>query len=141
MATDPLDFDGLLAEAPEPQGDGSDLPGGTVIGHVHLHVADLAAAVDFYENKVGFERMMVLGDHAAFLSVGGYHHHIGLNTWAGVGAPPPPENAVGLERWTLVVPDEAAERALAERLRTNAGAPNGHTAQDPSGNRVHFVTG
>ena len=70
------------------------------IGHVHLKVADLQRALDFYCGVLGFT-MTTSRPGAAFISAGGYHHHLGLNTWAGVGAPPPPEHAVGLRGFTI----------------------------------------
>lgn len=100
MATDPLD---LQSVANEP---GAELPwtgldAGTVIGHVHLHVPSLIAAERLYCGIVGFEPMVRTYPGALFVAAGGYHHHLGLNTWMGEGAPPPPENAVGL-RWFSV---------------------------------------
>src|SRR3954471_16506797 len=97
----PLDLDGLLAtvaaEEPTPHA----APGLTV-GHVHLHVGDLAASTAFYRDGLGFEVMTDLGS-AVFLSAGGYHHHVGVNVWRGRGVPVAPEGAVGLRHWTLVV--------------------------------------
>src|SRR5580765_3898855 len=72
------------------------IPGGTDIGHVHLKVADLERAVAFYRDVLGFDVMTTYGDQAAFLSAGGYHHHIGLNTWESAGGAPPPRGATGL---------------------------------------------
>ena len=100
MATDPLD---LQSVANEP---GAELPwmgleAGTVIGHVHLHVSSLVEAERLYCGIVGFEPMVRTYPGALFVAAGGYHHHLGLNTWMGEGAPPPPENAVGL-RWFSV---------------------------------------
>jgi catechol 2,3-dioxygenase len=80
------------------------IPPGTDIGHVHLKVSSIDRALDFYCGVLGFELMTVLGDSAAFVSAGGYHHHLGLNTWAGIGAPPPPEDAVGLRSFTVESP-------------------------------------
>ena len=95
MATDPLDLQSVSAEP------GAELPwtgldAGTVIGHVHLHVASLVEAERLYCGIVGFEPMVRTYPGALFVAAGGYHHHLGLNTWLGEGAPPPPENAVGL---------------------------------------------
>jgi catechol 2,3-dioxygenase len=72
------------------------IPAGTDIGHVHLKVSDINRSLDFYCGVLGFELVTVLGDSAAFVSAGGYHHHIGLNTWHSRGAGPPPSRATGL---------------------------------------------
>lgn len=100
MATDPLDVNDVAAEP------GADLPWtgldvGTVIGHVHLHVPDLARAGQFYCDGLGFTPTLRRYPGALFVAAGGYHHHLGLNVWAGLGAPPPPANAVGLRRFTI----------------------------------------
>jgi catechol 2,3-dioxygenase len=109
MATDPLD---LQAVHDEPGADApwAGLDAATVIGHVHLHVPDLEAAEQFYCGRIGFAPTLRRYPGALFVAAGGYHHHLGLNTWAGVGAPPPPRNAVGLRSFTV----EAAGQASAE---------------------------
>jgi catechol 2,3-dioxygenase len=84
------------------------------IGHVHLKVADLDRALSFYRDVLGLELQARLGDQAAFVSAGGYHHHIGLNTWESQGASPPPRNTTGLYHVALRYPDR---RALADALR------------------------
>jgi catechol 2,3-dioxygenase len=86
----------------------------TDIGHVHLKVADLDRAVTFYRDVLGFDVTGRLGDQAAFLSAGGYHHHIGLNTWESRGASPPPRGATGLYHVAIRFP---TRRALADALR------------------------
>jgi catechol 2,3-dioxygenase len=87
----------------------------TDIGHVHLKVADLDRALGFYRDVLGFELMQRLGDEAAFLSAGGYHHHIGLNTWESAGGPPPPPGTTGLYHVAIRYPTRAA---LADALRS-----------------------
>ena len=77
------------------------MPRGTVMGHVHLHVPHLDTAEAFYCGRVGFEPVVRRYPGALFVAAGGYHHHLGLNTWVGVGAPPPPANAVGLRSFTI----------------------------------------
>lgn len=72
------------------------VPAQTRIGHVHLKVADLNRALEFYRDLLGFELTMMYGSHAAFISAGGYHHHIGLNTWHSKGSPPASKDGVGL---------------------------------------------
>jgi catechol 2,3-dioxygenase len=98
---DPLDMQGLLElagdEDPPPQADP-----GLVVGHLHLHVGDIDRALAFYRDVIGFEVMTLLPS-AAFISAGGYHHHLGLNTWRGEGVPPAPPDVVGLEHWTLLL--------------------------------------
>lgn len=100
MATDPLDLDSLFdepgAEAPWPG-----LESTTVMGHVHLHVPHLDTAEALYCGRIGFDPMLRRYPGALFVSAGGYHHHLGLNVWTGVGAPLPPENAVGLRAFTI----------------------------------------
>ncbi len=76
----------------------------TTIGHVHLTVADLERSLAFYRDLLGFEVTARYGDTAVFLSAGGYHHHIALNTWAGVGAPPPPKGHSGLYHFAILYP-------------------------------------
>jgi catechol 2,3-dioxygenase len=138
MASDPLDVDSLLADA---RRDGApELPPDTRVGHIHLHVARLDEAERFYTTGLGFDLVTRYGGTASFMSAGGYHHHVAVNTWAGVGAPRPPEGAIGLRQFVVRVsrPDEVAR--VAARLR-DAGytadvAPDSLTTADPSGNRV-----
>jgi catechol 2,3-dioxygenase len=87
----------------------------TDIGHVHLKVADLDRAIGFYRDVLGFELMQRLGDQAAFLSAGGYHHHIGLNTWESAGGSPPPAGTTGLYHLAIRFPTRTA---LARALRS-----------------------
>ncbi|MFB5758770.1 VOC family protein [Paenibacillus medicaginis] len=114
MGTDPVDVEGLLAASEHLQWTG--LPAGTVIGHVHFHVSDLKDAEQFYVNLLGFDITAFYGSMALFISAGGYHHHIGLNTWAGVGVPPVPENAAGIDYFTLRLPDQKELDAVVTRL-------------------------
>jgi catechol 2,3-dioxygenase len=94
-----------MAEAIDPRVD---------IGHVHLKVSDLDRAIGFYRDILGFELMQQMGDQAAFLSAGGYHHHIGLNTWESQGGPPPPRGTTGLYHTAIRYPDR---KALANALK------------------------
>ena len=110
------------------------------IGHVHLKVADLERALQFYCGVLGFELTQRRGDRAAFVSAGGYHHHVGMNTWTSAGAPPPPPGARGLDWYQVLLPGQDELRAEAERLEA-AGVPleqrdDGLVATDPSGNRT-----
>jgi catechol 2,3-dioxygenase len=138
MSTLRLDLDDLLADARDGAPGADGMPTGTRIGHVHLNVADLDQAEAFYSGLLGFDVTVRGYPGALFLSMGGYHHHIGVNTWAGPGAPPPPPGSVGLEWFELTV-DQAHElEELEERL---AGAnlevervAGGLRTSDPSGN-------
>ncbi|KGE16588.1 VOC family protein [Paenibacillus wynnii] len=115
MSTDPVDVDGLLAASEDLTWSG--LPEGTVIGHVHFHVGDLGKAKGFYVDLLGFELTAYYGDAAMFISAGGYHHHIGLNIWAGQGAPAAPEDAAGIDYFTLLLPSEEERAVVVERVR------------------------
>lgn len=151
MTTDPLDLDDLLGAAPQATEPSHTLAPGTTIGHVHLHVASLADAQAFYVGLLGFDLMQRFGQSALFVSAGGYHHHVGLNTWAGAGAPPPPDGAIGLRHFVVRLPDVAAREAVVARLRaanlpvapadstTLKGRPTsdgGALVRDPSGNSI-----
>ena len=100
MATDPLDLQSVHDE-PGAESPWSGLETGTVIGHVHLHVPHLDTAEQFYCGRIGFEPTVRGYPGALFVAAGGYHHHLGLNIWTGVGAPPPPAHAVGLRSFTI----------------------------------------
>jgi catechol 2,3-dioxygenase len=95
---------------------------GVDIGHVHLKVSDLDRALAFYRDVLGFEEMARMGDQAAFISAGGYHHHIGLNTWESRGGSPPPPGSTGLYHTAIRYP---SRQALAKALRrvVEAGVP------------------
>ena len=119
----------------------------TDIGHVHLKVADLDRAIAFYRDVLGFELMGRLGDQAAFLSAGGYHHHIGLNTWESRGGSPPPRGATGLYHVAIRYPTRAALaralRALIERSYPLDGASDHAVSEalylrDPDGNGIEL---
>jgi catechol 2,3-dioxygenase len=144
MATDPLDFDGVLAELERDDRPWDGLAPATTIGHVHLHVADLRAAEAFYHGVLGFDIITNYGGAALFISAGGYHHHLGLNTWAGVGAPPPPLDAAGLRHFAVVLPDRDALEQVAARVREAGIAAEqtdaGLLVRDPSQNGVLLTT-
>lgn len=114
MATDPLNVPDLLREA----GDGAwtGMPAGTVMGHVHLHVGDITTGSDFFSELLGLDRIVWHYPGALFLSAGGYHHHLGVNTWAGHGATAPSEEDAQLLEWTIELPDVDAVRAVEQRL-------------------------
>jgi catechol 2,3-dioxygenase len=136
-----LDVKALFSHLKEDDKLDVSVPKETRIGHVHLHVRDVDEAVDFYHGVIGFD---VMGNaksmHAAFVSAGGYHHHIGLNTWQGEGAPPPPADALGLRYFTVELPDQAALDEVTARVE-KAGLPANQTEDglllyDPSQNGV-----
>ena len=125
MTTIPLDTDSLLADVGEAESD--DLPDGTTVGHVHLCVRDVDEMVGFYRDRLGMGLTAQLGDQAAFLSAGGYHHHLGGNTWESRGAEPAPEGTARLLSFTIVLPDAEEVARVAERI-------GGTEVRDPSGN-------
>ena len=140
MATDALDAENLLSEGIEGMWNG--LPAGTVMGHIHLHVAELVKTEEFYTKGLGFEVVSRYGPQALFISSGKYHHHIGLNTWNGAGAPTPPANSVGLESFSLVLPDEVSLKETVASLK-KIGAPvqienSIPITIDPSGNKIRL---
>lgn len=98
------------------------IPPRTTIGHVHLKVSDLARSVAFYRDVLGFEVQMMYGTQAAFLSAGGYHHHLGLNTWESAGSEPAPRRAPGLYHVAILFPEER-DLAVAVKRVLQAGVP------------------
>jgi catechol 2,3-dioxygenase len=140
MATEPLDLDALMKELPDHDAPWGGMPAGTVIGHVHLRVTQIAPAEAFYRDVLGFDLTTRYGDAASFLSAGGYHHHIAVNTWASLGAPPPPDGAAGLAHFVVRLPDRTELDRVTERVSA-AGVPalriaDGVLVRDPSGNGV-----
>jgi catechol 2,3-dioxygenase len=130
MATLPLDLHDLAGElAGEDSEPDGGMPAGTRMGHVHLQVADLAAAERFYVEALGFEAMVRGYPGALFVAAGGYHHHLGLNTWASADGPPTTRGARGLDRFTIALPDRTALDAAAQRL-TDAGHAARGDAED-----------
>jgi catechol 2,3-dioxygenase len=143
MATLPLDLEGVLGGLDPAEPPPAGMPGDTTMGHVHLQVADIPAAEGFYNAGLGLDVMVRSYPGALFLAAGGYHHHLGVNTWQSQGAPAPPEGALGLDRYELVFPDAASRDAAAEGV-SGSGDPlelgEGVLATDPSGNRVLLTT-
>jgi len=127
MATDSLDLDSLLAEVDGEDQAQTGLPPGTSIGHVHLRVSDLGRAEAFYHGVLGFEVTVRTYAGALFLSAGGYHHHIGVNVWAGVGIPALPENSIGLRDFTVRLPDREALSWILRRAQAQHVAIAGAT--------------
>lgn len=141
MTTLPLDVGGLLGELAEEAAEPFEqLAAGTVMGHVHLRVADVGAAIGFYRDVLGFGLMASFGGSAAFLGAGGYHHHFGANSWESAGAPPAPPDAATITRATVLVPDAGVRDRLVESVARagHEGEPvdGGVLVRDPSSNPI-----
>ena len=144
MDTLPLDLEGVVASITAGDTSSAAMAEGTRIGHVHLQVATIPETEAFYVGALGFEPTVRSYPGALFVSAGGYHHHLGLNTWAGPGAPAPPPGARGLRSFTIVLPDDASLSATLERAAA-AGvdvdlADGRATVTDPSGNAAVLTT-
>lgn len=142
MVTEPFDFEGVLRAR---DGVWRGLPPDTIMGHVHLQVAEIAATEAFYVERLGLDRVLRFGPAATFLAANGYHHHIGANTWAGAGLAPAPEDAARLLWYEIRQPDNAALDDIGARL-TAAGYPFERVTGelqlvDPSGIRLRLTTG
>jgi catechol 2,3-dioxygenase len=139
MTTDPLDVQDLLAAGGGQPWDGA--PSGTTMGHVHLHVGNLDAAETFYHRGLGFDKTVWSYPGALFLAAGGYHHHLGTNTWA--PGPSAAEDEPRLLEWELVVPQVADAAAAAESLRAGGfiadTTDSGVATADPWGTRLRIV--
>ncbi|HAL81601.1 MAG TPA: glyoxalase [Mucilaginibacter sp.] len=123
------------------------IPAQTRIGHVHLKVSDLQKSLAFYCDLLGFDKIMMYGSQAAFISAGGYHHHIGLNTWQSKGAPPAPDYAPGLYHTAILYPERRDLAVILQRLinaeYTISGASDHGVSEaiylrDPDGNGVEL---
>jgi catechol 2,3-dioxygenase len=138
MATDPLDLASIVRDGGEEKWGG--MPSGTVMGHMHLHVGDLDRAGAFYSEGLGFDRMIWKYPGALFLGAGGYHHHLGTNTWAGAAAPPAAEDEPRLLEWTIELPTAADVAAAGESLSSRGFAADRESddvvARDPWGTVV-----
>ena len=129
------------------QKDSPPVDGRVEIGHVHLKVADLERALDFYCGVLGFELMQKMGKEAAFVSAGGYHHHIGLNTWESRGGHPPPPGSTGLYHFAIRYPSRAALADALRRLQkariplqgaSDHGVSEALYLSDPDGNGIEL---
>ena len=140
---DPIDLEELFTHLREDDRLDAPMPDETRMGHVHLHVADVEDALRFYHDLVGFDVMGHVPG-VGFVSAGGYHHHLGLNTWAGRGARPAPEGSAGLRRFTIELPTKRDLDDVVNRLEHGdvrlAEEDGGLAATDPSQNRVLFRT-
>lgn len=142
MDTIPLNLDDFMKE-PEAAQPWQGVPKDTIVGHIHLHVSHLKEAEKFYTDGLGFDIVSRMGDSALFMSTNRYHHHIAVNVWNGVDAPPTPPNMVGLEHFTIVLPDE--DKLEEVKLNLQAIDASFHESQgeinttDPAGNRIKLV--
>ncbi|OAX50521.1 VOC family protein [Paenibacillus sp. AD87] len=144
MSSDPVDVDSLFALAANEPWQG--LPAGTVIGHVHFHVRSLEESRRFYTGVLGFDIVGNFANMSAlFVSAGGYHHHIGLNIWAGTGAPVNPDNATGIDYFTIIYDGkEQLEQAVEQLRQSNASIEQQGTdwfTVDPQNIRIRLTTG
>jgi catechol 2,3-dioxygenase len=123
------------------------IPEQTRIGHVHLKVSDLDTSLAFYCGLLGFEVTLMYGEQAAFISAGGYHHHIGLNTWHSKGSPPAPERGVGLYHTAILYPNRKDLALIYKRLQkadypltgaSDHGVSEALYLNDPDGNGVEL---
>lgn len=142
MASNPLDFESVVAEGGNSPWAG--MPSGTTIGHVHLHVGNLEDAKRFYHEAVGLDVMVWSYPGALFLAAGGYHHHLGNNTWAGSGATPPAKDEPQLLQWQLVLPTapdvaNAAENIRAKGYSATPEEIGGSVAVDPWSTNVQLI--
>lgn len=138
MVTEPLNIEEILkTDTGEPF---NGLPEDTVMGHLHLHVANIEEAVHFYSEGLGLDIVSRSGPQAAFLSFDKYHHHIGINVWNGVGAPRPDKNNTGLNYYVMKYHTESAVEKTVENLKELGyeveETPEGYFSEDPSGNKV-----
>jgi catechol 2,3-dioxygenase len=141
MVTLPLNLEDLLAQSGGAPGD--EVAAGTGIGHVHLKVADVERTRDFYARAIGMDEQAAMPS-AAFMSAGGYHHHIGLNSWQSQGAPQAPETAPGLRRLEFALSDQRELQALDERLHAGGAEPAAASegvvlVRDPDGELLAFA--
>jgi catechol 2,3-dioxygenase len=144
MAADPVDISGVLAEGDRVGAPWSGMAAGTRIGHIHLQVGDIPQAEAFNHGVLGFDVVAQLPD-ALFVSAGGYHHHVGLNTWHSRGAGPAPEGSAGLRFYTIDLPTEEARAAVVARLDAaglaHEEAGDAVVVQDPWRNAIHLRAG
>src|SRR5207244_12308183 len=138
----PLGLKDVLSELSPATGPQPVAPAGTTMGHVHLQVADIAEAEGFYNGVLGFDVMVRGYPGALFVSAGGYHHHLGLNTWHSAGSGPPSPGSVGLRHYEVQLPDSSELAAVLGRLHAagidTSDVPGGTRVRDPSGSRVRL---
>lgn len=143
MATDPVDVEGIVAAVENPAAPFTGMHEGTTIGHMHLRIGDVPQAEAFYSGIIGFD-VVATWHSALFVSAGGYHHHLGLNTWHSRNAPPAPANSVGLREYTIILPDSEALAQVVSRLESAgivvAQQDNDVLVNDPWQNRIRLTT-
>ena len=136
-----------ITTAPDAPASHRSIDAGVRVGHVHLKVADLARSIRFYSGVLGFDVIQRYGSQAAFLSAGGYHHHLGLNTWESAGGPPPPRGTTGLYHVAFIYPTRAAladalRRLIAAGIALDGASDHGVSEalylRDPDGNGVEL---
>lgn len=140
MGTERLQVEELLEQATDTPWER--LPEKTVIGHIHLKVKDLEEAIAFYQDIIGLQLMSQQGSSAAFMATGGYHHHIGLNTWESQGGSPPSEGVTGIEYALISVPDQNTLDRIIKGVRKETEVEKldqgGYLVEDPSGISLRF---
>lgn len=142
---EPLDLEALFATLPADADINQPMPDSTRVGHIHLYTPSVSKAVEFYHGVLGFDLQGVSSIFkAAFVSAGGYHHHFGLNAWKGDGAPPPPADALGLEQFSILLPNQTAIQEVVTRLNaagvTVTAAESAQRFSDPFGNTILLQT-
>lgn len=142
MGSIQLDIDGIIGSVENPDAPFTGMADGTTIGHMHLRVGDIPKAEAFYSGLIGFD-VVAKWHSALFISAGGYHHHLGLNTWHSQGAPRPPADSVGLRQYTIVVPDVEARDQIVARLNSAGVMTEQHDVDvlvdDPWGNVIQIT--
>ena len=143
MATDPVDIQGLVEEGMRDAEPWDVIPAGTKVGHIHLQVGNIAAAKHFYHDILGFDITAQMPS-ALFISAGGYHHHIGMNTWHSLNAKPTPITSAGLHTYVIVIPSQEGLQAVKGRLSANnipfEEQENIIRVDDPWSNHIQLVT-
>lgn len=141
MVTRSLDYEELINKTGKDKWEG--IPKETIIGHIHLHVDDLLKAKEFYVKGLGLNVMQKLRDSALFLSTGGYHHHIALNTWNGVGVDSLPKNSAGMKYFSIHFPDDRSRNESIEKIRKLGyeinRKQNNIFVKDPANNVIKLV--
>ena len=135
MTTLPLDTEDLLGTLDDPAAEPFEgMPAGTIMGHVHLRVSSIPETIAFWRDRVGFALMAALGNQAAFLAAGGYHHHLGANTWESAGRRKAPGGTATLRHGTIVLADGAERDRVLSRVGEHRDTDAGPVVEDPSGN-------
>jgi catechol 2,3-dioxygenase len=138
---EPLGVEGIIASAGSDEWQG--LPTNTIMGHIHLHASELQKTKLFYTQGLGLDLVMKIENSALFFSTGGYHHHVALNTWNGIGASRPSNNSVGLKYYSFVLPNNEVRQHVIQQIKNLGYAVqtrNGnYMTEDPSGNQIQLI--